>query len=77
MQCDRTAAPGALRTMVIQHLQANSSEAFTATRISRVTETSSRVIANALVTLARQGIAEWVSEKPLTHRLATAPSAKG
>ncbi|MFF5010579.1 MarR family transcriptional regulator [Streptomyces phaeochromogenes] len=65
-------APGALRQMIIDHLEAHPGEAFTATKISRVIEKSSGAIANALVTLARQGIAEQVSNKPLTYRL-TAP----
>ncbi|MDQ1024691.1 hypothetical protein QF035_002273 [Streptomyces umbrinus] len=65
-------APGALRQMVIDHLEAHPGEAFTATKISRVIEKSSGAIANALVTLARQGIAEQVTNKPLTYRL-TAP----
>ncbi|WP_344396675.1 hypothetical protein [Streptomyces vastus] len=63
-------APGALRHMVIDHLEAHPCEAFTATKISRVIEKSSGAIANALVTLARQGIAEQVSDKPRTYRLA-------
>ncbi|MEV0961233.1 helix-turn-helix domain-containing protein [Streptomyces sp. NPDC049910] len=67
-------APGALRQMVIDHLQAHPGEAFTATKISRVIEKSSGAIANALVTLTRQGIAEQASDRPRTYRLA-APSA--
>ncbi|MFD8723896.1 hypothetical protein ACFV2H_39580 [Streptomyces sp. NPDC059629] len=46
-------------------------EAFTATKISRVIEKSSGAIANALATLARQGIAEQASERPRTYRLTT------
>ncbi|MGP3949638.1 helix-turn-helix domain-containing protein [Streptomyces sp. 7N604] len=69
-------APGALRQMVIAHLQAHPSEALTATKISRVIEKSSGAIANALVTLARQGVAEQVSEHPRTYRLA-APERHG
>lgn len=70
-------ARGALRAMVIEHLQAHPSEAFTATKISRVIEKSSGAIANALVTLAEQGIAERVSERPLSYRLtATATAAE-
>jgi hypothetical protein len=65
-------APGALRQMVIDHLQAHRGEAFTATKISRVIEKSSGAIANALVTLTRQGIAEQVSDRPRTYRLAAA-----
>ncbi|MEV0604261.1 hypothetical protein AB0I82_33880 [Streptomyces sp. NPDC050315] len=62
-------APGALRQMVIDHLQAHPTKAFTATRISRVIEKSSGAIANALATLVKQGIAEPVSDKPRTYRL--------
>ncbi|ADI11675.1 hypothetical protein SBI_08557 [Streptomyces bingchenggensis BCW-1] len=68
-------APGALRQMVIDHLIAYPSEAFTATRISRVIAKSSGAIANALATLVRQGIAEQVTERPRTYRLATAPGS--
>ncbi|MFE0178043.1 hypothetical protein ACFWZ2_37615 [Streptomyces sp. NPDC059002] len=63
-------APGALRQMVIAHLQAHPGEAFTATKISRVIEKSSGAIANALATLTRQGIAEQVTDQPRTYRLA-------
>lgn len=68
-------APGGLRQMVIDHLQAHPGEAFTATRISRVIEKSSGAIANALATLTQQGIAEQVSDKPRTYRVAAAESA--
>ncbi|GAA3357553.1 hypothetical protein GCM10017744_028590 [Streptomyces antimycoticus] len=65
-------APGALRQMVIGHLTAYPDEAFTATRISRIIEKSSGAIANALVTLTKQGIAEQVTERPRTYRITTA-----
>ena len=65
-------APGALRRMVIDHLTAHPSEAFTATRISRAIDKSSGAIANCLVTLLGQGVAEQTSEKPRTYRLAAA-----
>jgi predicted transcriptional regulator len=64
-------ASGGLRQMVIDHLRAHPDEAFTATKISRVIERSSGAIANALVTLTNKGLAEKVSDKPLTYRLAT------
>ncbi|MER6091316.1 hypothetical protein [Streptomyces bluensis] len=67
-------APGALRQMVIDHLQAHPGEAFTATKISRVIEKSSGAIANALDKLVKQGIAEQVSDRPRTFRL-TAPES--
>ncbi|MFD8461810.1 prolipoprotein diacylglyceryl transferase [Streptomyces antimycoticus] len=65
-------APGALRQMVIGHLTAHPDEAFTATRISRIIEKSSGAIANALVTLTKQGITEQVTEHPRTYRITTA-----
>jgi predicted transcriptional regulator len=68
-------APGALRQMVIDHLRAHPDDAFTATKISRVIERSSGAIANALVTLTNQGLAEKASDKPLTYRLATTTPA--
>ncbi|MGP3945517.1 MULTISPECIES: hypothetical protein [Streptomyces] len=58
--------------MVIGHLTAHPDEAFTATRISRIIEKSSGAIANALVTLTKQGIAEQVTERPRTYRITTA-----
>ncbi|MBL1102755.1 hypothetical protein [Streptomyces coffeae] len=67
-------APGALRQMVIAHLTAHPNEAFTATRISRTIEKSSGAIANALTTLTSQGIAEQVTKRPRTYRLATTPA---
>ncbi|MFI0772939.1 hypothetical protein ACH4TQ_50205 [Streptomyces sp. NPDC021218] len=67
-------APGALRDMVIDHLTAHPNEAFTATRISRAIEKSSGAIANALVTLTKQGTTEQITERPRTYRLTTAPS---
>ncbi|MFB6536671.1 MarR family transcriptional regulator [Streptomyces noursei] len=67
---DGRLAPGALRQMVIDHLQAHPDEAFTATRISRVIEKSSGAIANALVKLAGLGIAEQVTDQPRTFQLA-------
>lgn len=68
-------APGALRQMVIDHLTAHPDEAFTATRISRTIEKSSGAIANALATLAKQSIAEQVTEHPRTYRRAARPAS--
>ncbi|GAU71517.1 hypothetical protein SSP35_44_00020 [Streptomyces sp. NBRC 110611] len=67
---DGRLAPGALRQMVIDHLHAHPDEAFTATRISRIIDKSSGAIANALEKLASQGIAEQVTDRPRTFRLA-------
>ncbi|WP_327672686.1 MULTISPECIES: hypothetical protein [unclassified Streptomyces] len=66
----RRLAPGGLRQMVIEHLQDHPEEAFTATRISRIIEKSSGAIANALATLTKHHIAEQVSDRPRTYRLA-------
>ncbi|WP_049580608.1 MarR family transcriptional regulator [Streptomyces sp. SBT349] len=64
-------APGELRQLVIGHLTAHPDEAFTSTGISRVIEKSSGAIANALVTLTKQGIAQQVNETPRRYQLAT------
>lgn len=64
-------APGGLRQMVLEHLQAHPDQAFTATRISRLIDRSSGAIANALDKLAHHGLAELVSEQPRTYRLPT------
>ncbi|MCX4458232.1 hypothetical protein OG585_37530 [Streptomyces sp. NBC_01340] len=64
-------APGGLRQLVIDHLNAHPGEVFTATRISRMIDRSSGAIANALATLAKQGIAEQVTDRPRTYRAAT------
>lgn len=69
-------APGALRQMVIDHLQAHPGEAFTATKISRVIGKSSGAIANALVTLTSQGITEQAGEQPRTYRAAAGTSTE-
>ncbi|WP_166029169.1 TrmB family transcriptional regulator [Streptomyces chilikensis] len=61
-------AHGGLRQLVIEHLTAHPGEAFTATRIGRVLERSSGAVANALVTLTKQGRAEQVTERPRTYR---------
>ncbi|GAA0475557.1 winged helix DNA-binding protein [Streptomyces olivaceiscleroticus] len=55
--------------MVVDHLQVHPGDAFTATRLSRVIERSSGAIANALVTLLKQGLVEQVSDKPRTYQL--------
>ncbi|MEV3854975.1 helix-turn-helix domain-containing protein [Streptomyces sp. NPDC050095] len=63
-------APGDLRQLVIDHLAAHPDDAFTATGISRAISKSSGAIANALVTLTKQNVAEQVSDRPRTYRLA-------
>ncbi|MER5481313.1 helix-turn-helix domain-containing protein, partial [Streptomyces sp. NPDC002734] len=63
-------APGALRQLVLEHLAAHPEEAFTSTRISRAVGRSSGAIANALVTLTRHGLAEQVTVRPMTYRIA-------
>jgi hypothetical protein len=68
-------APGGLRQLVIDHLTAHPAEAFTATGISRVIDRSSGAIANALVTLVKQGQAEQVTDRPRTYCLAKSAEA--
>ncbi|KOV55816.1 hypothetical protein [Streptomyces sp. MMG1121] len=63
--------PGALRQLVIDHLRAHPDEAFTATKISRVIEKSSGAIANALDKLVKDGVADQMSDRPGTYRMAT------
>ncbi|UED86342.1 hypothetical protein [Streptomyces profundus] len=63
-------APGQLRKMVVEHLNAYPDSEFTATAISRVIGRSSGAIANALATLTEQGIAQQVSPAPRRYRLA-------
>ncbi|MCX5206912.1 hypothetical protein OG897_36615 [Streptomyces sp. NBC_00237] len=70
-------APGGLRQMVIDHLTAHPAEAFTATKISRAIDRSSGAIANALVSLVKQGLAEQVTDRPRTYRTTTAPGTAG
>lgn len=64
-------APGGLRQLVAEYLTSHPGEAFTATRISRAIDRSSGAIANALVTLAKQGLAEQVGDRPRTYRATT------
>ncbi|MFE3410307.1 hypothetical protein ACFXMT_18850 [Streptomyces mirabilis] len=63
-------ARGALRQLVIDHVNAHPGESFTATRISRVIDRSSGAVANALVTLSTQGLIEQVTDRPRTFRAA-------
>ncbi|WP_159033128.1 hypothetical protein [Streptomyces fodineus] len=63
-------ARGALRQLVIDHLNAHPGESFTATRISRVIDRSSGAVANAPVTLSTQGLIEQVTDRPRTYRAA-------
>ncbi|MEV0598480.1 helix-turn-helix domain-containing protein [Streptomyces sp. NPDC050315] len=67
----RRLEPGALRQMVLAHLEAHPGVAFTATRISRVIEKSSGAIANALQKLVHQQLVEQVTDRPRTFRLVT------
>ncbi|QHA07870.1 hypothetical protein GQF42_35350 [Streptomyces broussonetiae] len=62
----RRLARGALRQLVLDHLNAYPGESFTATRISRVIDRSSGAVANALVTLSMQGLIEQVADRPRT-----------
>ncbi|MET9296868.1 winged helix DNA-binding protein [Streptomyces sp. NPDC003077] len=61
--------PGALRAMVLEHLRAHRHAEFTATAISRVLGKSSGAIANALVTLEKQGHVTQVNDRPRRYQL--------
>ncbi len=61
--------PGGLRQMVLDHLQAHPEEHFTATALSRIIEKSSGAIANALVTLTKQGQTKQVNDRPRQYQL--------
>ncbi|WP_078992787.1 helix-turn-helix domain-containing protein [Streptomyces sp. MMG1121] len=61
-------ARGGLRRLVIDHLNAHPGEAFTATKISRMIGRSSGAIANALVALTNQGLAERITDRPRAYR---------
>jgi hypothetical protein len=63
--------PGGLRQLVLNHLQAHPDEHFTATGLSRIIEKSSGAIANALVTLTKQGQAKQVNDRPRRYQLRT------
>ncbi|GAA1918732.1 helix-turn-helix domain-containing protein [Streptantibioticus ferralitis] len=63
--------PGALRQMVLDHLQAHPRGEFTATALSRVTGKSYGAIANALVTLEQHGQAQQVNDHPRRYQLRT------
>ncbi|GAA1918856.1 MarR family transcriptional regulator [Streptantibioticus ferralitis] len=64
-------APGGLRQMVLDHLQAHPDGEFTATALSRVIGKSSGAIANALVTLEKHGQARQVNDHPRRYQLRT------
>ncbi|MEU1627058.1 helix-turn-helix domain-containing protein [Streptomyces sp. NPDC020096] len=62
-------APGTLRQMVLNHLQTHPDAEFTATALSRVLGKSSGAIANALVTLEKNGQARQVNDHPRKYQL--------
>ena len=64
-------APGGLRQLVLNHLQAHPDTAFTATALSRVIGKSSGAIANALVTLEKHGQAQQINDHPRRYQLRT------
>ncbi|WP_233508565.1 helix-turn-helix domain-containing protein, partial [Spongiactinospora gelatinilytica] len=63
-------APRPLRPHVLEHLIKHPDLAFTANEIAKVLNRSSGAVANALDTLARNGEAELVSERPSRFRAA-------
>lgn len=57
-------AKGALRTLVLEHLQANAGESFTPTAVGKALHRSSGAVGNALDKLATHGAVAKVGDKP-------------
>jgi hypothetical protein len=64
--------PGALRDLVEEHLRKFPDAAFTPHQVGKVLTRSAGAVANALDKLVSLGVAEMVTDKPRTYRLATA-----
>ena len=68
--------PGALRGLVEDHLRKFPDAAFTPHQVGKVLTRSAGAVANALDKLVSLGVAQMVTDKPRTYRLApAAPSA--
>jgi predicted transcriptional regulator len=63
-------ARGALRGLVLAHLQAHPGQEFTAPAIAKALQRSSGAVANALAKLTDQGTARHVGTTPRTYRTA-------
>ena len=67
--------PGALRDLVEEHLRKFPGTAFTPHQVGKVLTRSAGAVANALDKLTALGVAQMVTDKPRTYRLAAAASA--
>ena len=67
--------PGALRDLVEEHLRKFPGTAFTPHQVGKVLTRSAGAVANALDKLVSLGIAQMVTDKPRTYRLAPAAPA--
>jgi hypothetical protein len=67
--------PGALRDMVEEHLRKFPDTAFTPHQVGKVLTRSVGAVANALDKLVSLGVAQMVTDKPRTYRLAAAAPA--
>jgi hypothetical protein len=66
--------PGALRDLVEEHLRKFPETAFTPHQVGKVLTRSAGAVANALDKLVSLGVAQMVTDKPRTYRLAAAPA---
>jgi hypothetical protein len=66
--------PGALRDLVEEHLRKFPDTAFTPHQVGKVLTRSAGAVANALDKLVSLGVAQMVTDKPRTYRLAPAPA---
>jgi hypothetical protein len=64
--------PGALRDLVEEHLRKFPDAAFTPHQVAKVLTRSAGAVANALDKLASLGVAQMVTDKPRSYRLAPA-----
>jgi hypothetical protein len=69
--------PGALRDLVEEHLRKFPETAFTPHQVGKVLTRLVGAVANALDKLVSLGVAQMVTDKPRTYRLAAAPDAVG
>ena len=66
--------PGALRDLVEEHLRKFPDAAFTPHQVGKVLTRSAGAVANALDKLVSLGVAQMVTDKPRSYRLAPPPS---
>jgi hypothetical protein len=66
--------PGALRDLVEEHLRKFPEAAFTPHQVGKVLTRSAGAVANALDKLVSLGVAQMVTDKPRSYRLAPAPA---